>query len=447
MDSPLIKERAMMDLSRRQVLRWGAAGMGFAAMANPAQALVKIVVTGGDFEPMPIGIPVFSSQDPQLAQEITSIVVADLKRSGLFVPLPAGQMPLQVGDVNANPDFNAWRNAQADALVMGSVNQNGNQIQADVRLWDVVDGAQAFGESFSADRSNIRRVAHIVADAIYSKLTGETGYFDTRVVYVAESGPKANRTKRLAVMDSDGANVQYLTRGDSIVLTPRYSPQGNLLSYMNFAGDVPQIYLLDLNTGQQQRVADFGKMTLSPRFSPDGQNLAFSVTTGANTNIYMMNLQSRKPVGLTSGAAIDTGPSFSPDGSRIAFESDRGGSQQIYVMSANGGGAQRISFGNGRYSTPVWSPKGDLIAFTKQHEGQFHIGTMRPDGSGERVLASSYLMEGPTWAPNGRVLMFFKDPGGDAGPQLYTIDVWGRNEQRIPTETFASDPTWSPLLG
>lgn len=436
----------MIDLTRRQAIKLGMAGAGIAAFSSPASALVKIVVSGGDFEPLPIGIPTFSSSDPQLAAEITSIIVADLKRSGLFAPIAESQMPLKQGDVNASPEFGAWRNASADALVMGSVNQVGGQIRADVRLWDVIEGVQAFGESFAADRKTIRRVAHIVADAIYQKLTGEAGYFDTRIVYVAESGPKANRVKRLAIMDQDGANVQYLTRGDSIVLTPRYSPQGNLLSYMNFAGDVPQIYLLDLNTGRQQRVADFGKMTLSPRFSPDGQNLAFSVTSGANTNIYMMNLAARKPAALTSGAAIDTGPSFSPDGARIAFESDRGGSQQIYVMSAGGGGAQRISFGQGRYSTPVWSPKGDLIAFTKQHEGQFHIGTMKPDGSGERILSSSYLMEGPTWAPNGRVIMFFKDPGGDSGPQLYTIDIWGRNELRIQTETFASDPTWSPLL-
>jgi len=436
----------MLEMNRRQALKLGMAGAGVVAFANPANALVKIVVSGGDFEPMPIGVPVFNSSDPQLASEITSIIVANLKRSGLFAPMAESAMPLKQGDVGASPDFGAWRNAKADALVMGSVNQVNGQIRADVRLWDVVEGVQAFGESFAADRKSSRRVAHIVADAIYAKLTGESGYFDTRVVYVAESGPKANRTKRLAIMDQDGANVQYLTRGDSIVLTPRYSPQGNLLSYMNFAGDVPQIYLLDLASGKQQRVADFGKMTLSPRFSPDGQNMAFSVTSGANTNIYMMNLQARKPAALTSGAAIDTSPSFSPDGARLAFESDRGGSQQIYVMSSSGGGAQRISFGKGRYSTPVWSPKGDLIAFTKQSDGQFHIGTMRPDGSGERILSSSYLMEGPTWAPNGRVIMFFKDPGGDSGPQLYSIDIWGRNETRIPTETFASDPTWSPVL-
>jgi len=437
----------MIDLTRRHALKLGAAGVGTLALSNPAHALVKIVVSGGDFEPLPIGIPTFSSTDPVLAAEITSIIVADLKRSGLFVPLDAASMPLQLGDVNASPEFEAWRNASADALVMGRVEEVGGQVRADVRLWDVVEGAQAFGEAFAADRSNVRRVAHIVADAIYAKLTGEAGYFDTRIVYVAENGPKANRIKRLAVMDQDGANVQYLTRGDSIVLTPRFSPQGNLLSYMSFAGDIPQIYLLDLSTGRQQRVADFGKMTLSPRFSPDGQDLAFSVTNGANTNIYKMNLNARKPAALTSGAAIDTGPSFSPDGSRIAFESDRGGTQQIYIMNASGGGAQRISFGKGRYSTPVWSPKGDLIAFTKQNEGEFHIGTIRPDGSGERILSSSYLMEGPTWAPNGRVIMYFKDLGGDGGPQLYTIDVWGRNEQRVPTETFASDPTWSPLLG
>lgn len=437
----------MKTISRRHALKIGAATMGASLFAQPAAALVKIVVSGGDFEPMPIGIPTFSSADPQLGAELTKIVIDNLRASGLFAPYPIDQMPLKMGDVNHSPDFGVWRQLGADALVMGTVQRTGGQIRADVRLWDVVAGEEGFGRSFASSETNTRRVAHIVSDAIYKTLTGEEGYFDTRVVYVAESGPKANRTKRLAIMDQDGANNRYLTDGGSIVLTPRFSPNGNLLSYMNFSGDVPQIYLLDLSTGRQQRVADFGTMTLSPRFSPDGSNLAFSVTTGADTNLYLMNLQQRKPMQLTSGASINTSPSFSPDGQRIAFESDRGGSQQIYVMSAQGGGAQRISFGDGRYSTPVWSPKGDLIAFTKQKDGQFHIGTMRPDGSGERVLASSYLMEGPSWAPNGRVLMYFKDPGGDAGPQLYTIDVWGRNERRIPTPTYASDPAWSPLLG
>jgi TolB protein len=303
------------------------------------------------------------------------------------------------------------------------------------------------GQSLSPDASSWRRIAHIVSDAVYASLTGEPGYFDTRIVYVAESGPKANRTKRLAVMDQDGANVQYLTAGRTLALTPRYSPTQPMLAYMNYDDGQPQVYLLDLSSGQQQRIGNFGQMPFSPRFSPDGRSLAFSVESGGTTNLYSLPIGSSTPRQLTNSAAIDTAPSYAPDGSRIAFESDRGGQQQIYVMSAGGGGAQRISYGEGAYSPPVWSPKGDLIAFTRRQGGQFHIGTMKPDGSGERILASNFHAEGPTWAPNGRVIMYFSDPGGNGGPRLYSVDIWGRNLQEISTETFASDPAWSPLLG
>ena len=431
-------------ITRRSALRFGIAGGAALIAASPASALVQVIVGGTDFTPLPIAIPDFASSDPAFGREIADIVRANLTRSGLFAPLDPASLPLLVGDVASNPDFAAWRALKVDALVMGAV-ERGGEVQSSVRVWDTQQAAQVVGKSYGTDPASYRRIAHIVSDAIYESLAGETGYFDTRVVYVAESGPKANRTKRLAIMDQDGANVQYLTQGNSLALTPRFSPNQDLLAYMNFVDGNPQVYLLQLSTGQQQRLGAFGQMTFSPRFSPDGGTVVFSVENAGATNIYALPIGGSTPTQLTSGAAIDTSPSYSPDGTRIVFESDRGGSQQIYLMGAGGGAAQRISYGDGSYSTPVWSPKGDLVAFTRQSGGQFQIGIMKPDGSGERILVSSFHAEGPTWAPNGRVIMFFQDPGGNDGPRLQSVDIWGRNQQLIPTESFASDPAWSPL--
>ncbi|HQZ12959.1 MAG TPA: Tol-Pal system beta propeller repeat protein TolB [Devosia sp.] len=431
-------------LTRRNALKLGLAGTALAAAGTPASALVEIVVTGGNFTPLPIAIPDFASSDPNFGREIADIVRSNLKRSGLFAVADPGSLPQKVGDVVNQPDFAAWRGTGNDALVMGQV-ERGGQVESSVRVWDTAAAAQIVGKSYATDANSYRRIAHIVSDAIYESLAGAPGYFDTRVVYVAESGPKANRVKRLAIMDQDGANVQYITSGKTLALTPRFSPSQQQLTYLNFEDGNPQVYLLDLNTGNQQRLGSFGQMTFSPRFSPDGGTVAFSVEQSGTTNIYALRIGSGQPTQLTSGAAIDTGPCYSPDGQRIVFESDRGGSPQLYIMGAGGGGAQRISHGEGTYSTPVWSPLGDIIAFTRQSGGQFHIGIMNPDGSGERLLASSFHAEGPTFCPNGRVIMYFSDPGGDAGPALYSVDIWGRNQQKIPTDSFASDPAWSPI--
>jgi TolB protein len=431
-------------ITRRNALKLGLAGGALMAASTPASALIEIVVTGGNFTPLPIAIPDFASSDPAFGREIADIVRSNLQRSGLFAVADPGSLPQQVGDVVNEPDFASWRTTGNDALVMGQV-ERGAQVDSSVRVWDVAAAQQVVGKSYATDSQSYRRIAHIVSDAIYESLAGEKGYFDTRVVYVAESGPKANRTKRLAIMDQDGANIQYITSGKSLALTPRFSPTQQMLTYLNFEDGNPQVYLLDLNTGNQQRLGSFGQMTFSPRFSPDGGTVAFSVEQSGTTNIYALRVGDSRPVQLTSGAAIDTSPCYSPDGQRIVFESDRGGTPQLYVMGAGGGGAQRISYGEGTYSTPVWSPKGDLIAYTRQSGGQFHIGIMSPDGSGERLLVSSFHAEGPTFCPNGRVIMYFSDPGGDAGPSLNSVDIWGRNQQQIPTESYASDPAWSPM--
>jgi TolB protein len=437
-------ENKMTLITRRNALKLGVAGGALALTTHASQALVEIVVTGGNFVPLPIAIPDFASSDAAFGAEIAEIVRANLRRSGLFSPIDPALLPSRVGDVENEPDFAAWRGASVDALVMGSV-ERGGQVSSQVRVWDTQAAAQVVGKSYQTDPDNYRRIAHIVSDAIYASLSGGTGYFDTRIVFVSESGPKANRVKRLAIMDADGFNQQFLSSGKALTLGPKIGPNGSSLAFTSYEDGNPQVYVSGLG-GQAKKLINNAPMSFAPQFSPDGGTVVFSVSNGGATNIYAAGAGGGAPVQLTSGSAIDTSPCFSPDGSRICFESDRGGSPQIYIMSAGGGGAQRISFGEGTYSTPVWAPTGDFIAYTRQSGGQFHIGIMKPDGSGERILSSSnQVQEGPTWAPNGRVIMFSRDPGGDAGPGLWTVDIWGRNEQSINAQGYASDPSWSPL--
>ncbi|MBI3434276.1 MAG: Tol-Pal system protein TolB [Proteobacteria bacterium] len=439
--------------SRRQFV--AAAGLLVAGgmpglRSHAAVAAPRIEVTQGNVAPFPIALPDFlpgTQADADVARNVTQIISANLRRSGLFAPIDPQAYIQKISDFDKVPTFADWRAINAQGLATGRITRQGDgRLRAEFRLWDVFAGAQLAGQQYFTTPDNWRRIAHIISDAVYERLTGEKGYFDTRIVFVDETGPKERRVKRLALMDQDGANVRYLTRGDDLVLTPRFSPTTQEITYMSYGQGDPRVYLLNIETGQREIVGNFPGMSFSPRFSPDGQRVIMSLQQGANSNLYSMDLRSKQTTRLTATPAIDTSPSYSPDGTRLCFESDRGGSSQIYVMAAAGGAAQRISFGEGRYSTPVWSPRGDTIAFTRQAQGRFAIGVMRPDGSGERLLTEGYHNEGPTFAPNGRVLMFFRDPGGEAGPALYTVDLTGRNEQRVQTPSYASDPAWSPLL-
>ncbi|MVT66422.1 Tol-Pal system protein TolB [Bradyrhizobium pachyrhizi] len=436
-------------LDRRQMIS-GMAALGVLAASRSAFAQKRVVIPEGDFAPLPIAIPNFAAGTPgdtEVGVGVTQVITNNLKRSGLFAPIDqAAYLEKQI-NIDAAPNFNNWKSINAQALVTGRMTRQGNgRVKAEFRLWDVNTGQQLAGQQYDTSAEYWRRIAHIISDQIYERLTGEKGYFDTRVVFVDESGSADRRVKRLALMDQDGANVRYLTRGSDLVLTPRFSPSTQEITYMEFGQGDPRVYLLNIETGQREIVGNFPGMSFSPRFSPDGQRVIMSLQQGGNSNLFVMDLRSKSMTRLTDTPAIDTSPSYAPDGTRLCFESDRGGKPQIYVMPATGGGAQRISFGDGTYSTPVWSPRGDYIAFTKQGGGQFAIGIMKPDGSGERILTSGFHNEGPTFAPNGRVVMFFRDPGGNSGPSLFTIDVSGRNELRVPTPGFASDPAWSPLL-
>ena len=413
--------------------------------AAPARAQTEVDINQGAVQPLPIAIPDFTGSAPAGA-DIARVISGNLERSGLFQPLDASTFPEKNLDVNLQPNFAAWKGAAAQAIVNGqaTVAPDG-RLRVDFRLWDVGQQKQLIGLQFTATPDNWRRVAHQISDAIYEQLTGEKGYFDTRVVFVAESGPRIKRVKLLAIMDQDGANPQYLTNGSYIVMSPRFSTTSQEITYMALRPTGSSIYLLNIETGRQETVGRFPGMVFSPRFSPDGGKIAFTVEKNGNSDVYSMDLRTREMKRLTFDPSIDTSPSFSPNGGQVVFNSDRGGSPQIYVMNADGTGVHRISFGQGRYNTPVWSPKGDYIAFTKQTGESFHIGVMHPDGSEERILTTSYLDEGPTWAPNGRVLMFERSSRGGES-HLWMVDITGRILRQVPYPTSASDPSWSPLL-
>ena len=418
-----------------------------------ARAKLKIDITRGNIEPIAIAITrlVGEGKMEQLGRDIARVVSANLERSGLFAPIDPMAFIQKPETMKQRPRFGEWRQINAEALVNGTVEfEPDGRVKVTFRLWDVFAERQMTGFIYRTLRESWRRVAHKISDDIYKRITGESGYFDTRIVYVAESGPATNRKKQLAIMDQDGANHRFLTNGDDLVLTPRFSPSAQEITYLSYFHDQPRVYILNIDTGQQEVVGDFPNMTFAPRFSPDGNTIIMSLATAGNSDIYTMDLRNREIRRLTKHSAIDTSPSFSPDAQKIVFNSDRGGSQQLYVMDADGRNVERISFGAGRYATPVWSPRGDLIAFTKIHKKQFYIGVMDVDGGRERLLAGGFFVEAPTWSPNGRVLSYFRQTPSSDGKndrtELYSIDLTGYNERLLVTPLDGSDPAWSPLI-
>ena len=420
---------------------------GLAAFAAaPARAQVEVDVNQGVLQPLPIAIPGFGGAAPN-GGDMSKVISDDLDRSGLFKPLDPATFVDKTADVNVLPAFPAWKQIHAQALLLGQVSTAPDgRLRADFRLYDVFSEQSLLAVQFTAAPEQWRRIAHKISDAVYERLTGEKGYFDTKIVFVAESGTRTKRIRRLEIMDQDGANRSYLpTDPAEQIFTPRFSSTSQQITYMALRDSGAAVYLFDLETGRRESLGRYSGIVFAPRFAPDGSKVAFSVSERGNTDVYEMDLHSRTTHRLTSDPSIDTSPCYSPDGTKIVFNSDRGGSPQLYVMNADGSGQHRISFGEGRYTTPVWSPRGDLIAFTKQTGSSFHIGVMRADGSQEHLLTTSYLDEGPTWAPNGRVLMFSREAPG-TGPRLWTVDVTGRVERPEPYPGSASDPAWSPLL-
>ena len=426
-------------------------------------ALIEVDITRGNLNPLPLAVSPLSIDEnskksfekildkENIGSEISIIVENNLKISGLFNPLNKDAF-LQAPDIaNLKPRFEDWNLIKAQALITGKVTYVNEKLRVEFRLWDVLAGKEMMALAFTTVPNNWRRVGHIISDKIYERLTGEKGYFDTRIIYVAEEGPKTQRKKKLAIMDQDGANNKFLTLGNELVLTPRFNPTSQMVTYLSYFKNLPRVYLLDIETGTQEVVGDFPGMTFAPRFSPDGKKIIMSFAKDGKSDIYTMDLENRIVERITNHPSIDTSPSYSPNGKFIAFNSDRSGYQQIYIMKNDGSDVKRISFGNGIYGTPVWSPRGDLIAFTKLHNGKFYIGVMRTDGTGERLLTENYYQEAPSWSPNGRVLIFYRETKTNAkgegfSAKLWSIDLTGYNERLMTTQTDASDPSWSSLL-
>ena len=421
--------------------------------ARAAWAELNIDITRGKVEPVPIAVTTFVAGRPdeaQVGRDIAGVISANLERCGLFKPIDPKSFVQSAEALKAQPRFADWRVIGAQALVQGNIEtQADGRLKVEFRLWDVFTQKLMTGLAYYTIPSNWRRIAHIVSDAIYKRLTGEDGYFDTRIVYISESGPKTHPIKRLSIMDQDGANHKFLTDGKDLVLTPRFSPTPQEITYLSYIRNEARVYLFNIDSGRQELVGNFSGMTFAPRFSPDGQKVIFALATEGKSNIHTLDLRTRQQTQLTSGTALDISPSYSPDSKRVVFSSNRGGKPNLYTMNSDGGNVQRISFTDGRFHTPVWSPRGDLIAFTREGEGAYAIGVMRPDGSGTRIISESWLQDGPTWAPNGRVLMFYRQSalwsrGGKV--RLFSIDLTGLNEREVLTPLEASDPAWSPLL-
>ena len=422
-----------------------------------AFALIEIDITEGNREPLPIAINEFFYDESteallgDMSKNIRDVISNDLERSGLFESIDKNAFIQKNQAMHLKPRYEDWRLIKAQALITGELNFEDDKLRVEFRLWDTFAEKELEGLVLITTLDNWRRVCHMIADKVYERLTGEEGYFDTRIVYVSEDGPKNKRIKKLAIMDQDSFNHRYLTSGKELVLTPRFNPVKQEITYLSYFKNLPRVYLLDIQTGIQEIVGDFPGMTFAPRFSPDGNKIIMSLARDGNSDIYIMNLLSRIVERLTDNPAIDTSPSYSPDGTKITFNSDRGGSQQIYVMDSNGLNQKRISKGTGNYATPVWSPRGDLIAFTKNFQGQYFIGVMRVDGSGERLLTENWYQEAPSWSSNGRVLVFYRetranDDGQGHSSSIWSIDLTGFNERKVLTPEDASDPSWSRLI-
>jgi len=414
------------------------------------------VTDESDWRDLGIAIPAFATDRDQatpanadgtaaLGREIARVITANLRNNGLFKPTGPDTLPKPSFTQITAPSWGGWSGRGAEMLVHGYVQaRTDERIVVGCYLYDVALQDELIREGYVVRPADWRRAAHKCSDLIYARLTGESPFFDSRIAYIAETGPKDNRVKRLAVMDSDGANHRFLTLGSATALTPRYSPDYSKILYLSYVDGNPRIYVYDIGTGQQTLVTQNTSPTLAPRWSPDGRHILYSMAVAGNTDIYRVSVNGGASERLTNTPGIDIGGSYSPDGSKIVFESDRSGTQQCYVMNADGTNQRRITFFGGRCATPEWSPRGDQIAFTRI-AGDFNIAVMTPSGRGLKVLTDGWQDEAPTWAPNGRIIQFFRTTRNAGRSSLWQVDLTGRNERRLPTPVDASDPAWGPI--
>ena len=380
-----------------------------------------------------------------LGREIARVITANLRNNGLFKPVGPDSLPQPAFSAVRAPAYGAWSGQGAEMLVQGYVTaRDDGRLVVGCYLYDVQLQQQLVREGWVVAAGDWRRAAHKCSDLIFSRLTGESPFFDSRIAYIAETGPKDRRVKRLAVMDSDGANHRFLTLGSATALTPRYSPDYSKILYLSYVDGNPRIYVYDIGSGKQTLVTENKNPTIAPRWSPDGKHILYSMGIAGNTDIYRIAATGGTAQKLTDNPGIDVGGSYSPDGRQIVFESDRSGSQQCYIMDADGKNQKRISFFGGRCATPEWSPRGDQIAFTRI-AGDFNVAVMNTSGGGVRVLTKGWQDEAPTWAPNGRIIQFFRTEKNSGRSGIWQVDLTGQNERRLPTPVDASDPAWGPI--
>jgi len=452
----------------------GVAAPVVAQQAPPPQATAPARMPGADqpdadvgltgrvtdesaWEDLQVAIPAFatdreaptpanSNGTGALGLELARVIYNDLKNNALFKPTGPDSLPRPGYSEITAPAFGTWRGRGAEDLVQGYVRAGANgQLTVGCYLYDVALGQELTRGGWVVAPADWRRAAHKCADLVYSRLSGESPFFDSKIAYIAETGPKNHRVKRLAVMDSDGANHRFITNGQATTLTPRYSPDYSRIAYVSFLNGYSRLYIYDIRSGAQKLLVSSSNATFAPRWSPDGRTILYSVANGGNTDVYSVPVAGGSPRRLTDSPGIDVGGSFSPDGRQIVFESDRSGNQQCYVMNSDGSNQHRISFFGGRCATPEWSPRGDLIAFT-HIVGDLRIAVMTPSGSGLRYLTNDWQDEAPTWSPNGRIVQFFRTAKGSGQTSIWQVDLTGRNLRRLPTPVGASDPAWGPVL-
>jgi len=409
---------------------------------------LEISITEGEVRKTNIAISEFYSSNDKTADIIKKINVVmnnNLMSSGLFQTFDKQAFMQKPNEMRFRPKFADWRPLNIEILVTGKVILVDDKFKIEMYVWDIIRQKQILSKRYMISGNSWRRLSHLMSDDIYTRVTGETGYFDSRILFVSEQRKNNHRIKKIAIMDLDGANIKYITNGRYIALTPRFSPDREHIAYMSYKKGIPSIYLHNIRNGQVKFLGKFKNMTYAPRFSPDGKKLIFSYAVSGRSNIWVMNIISGKFTQITNNTYIDTSPAYSPDGKNIVFTSNRNGSPQIYSMELSSGKVKRLTIGDGSYTTPVVSPRGDLIAFTKQSNGKFYIGVMNVDGTGERLISNSFLDEGPSFSPNGRTLIFFRNDIELGKTKLMTIDITGYNLREIKTPYGASDPNWSSL--
>ena len=406
-------------------------------VASAAYAQLSIEITGAGANRLPVAIADFTGERI-VSQALTSVVRADLERSGLFRLVDTtGQTVADSASVN----FDEWKTRGADALVAGNVVPAADsRYETRYRLYDVPKQASLASQGYTHNSGQLRATAHRIADAVYEKLTGEPGIFSTRIAYVVKSTGRFE----LQIADADGSNAQTALASREPIISPTWSPDGNKLAYVSFEAKKPVVYVHDLASGRRHVAANFKGSNSAPAWSPDGKRLAVVLTKDGSSQLYIVNADGSGVTRVATSAGIDTEPQFSPDGQAIYFTSDRGGSPQIYRLPVTGGEAQRVTFDGSYNVTPRPSPDGKSLAYVARNGGRFQLTLMDLATRQNQILTDSAKDESPSFAPNGRMIIYATEVGGRG--VLAAVSADGRIKQRLSVQAAdVREPSWGPL--